>query len=48
MCFRACAVFVQLSFEVGSKALFDVPNYDQACMDPGRVPLPVLDDDASM
>jgi hypothetical protein len=40
MCFRACAVFVQLSFEVGTKTLFDVPNYDQAWMDPTRVPLP--------
>jgi hypothetical protein len=48
MCFRACAVFVQLSFEFGSKALFDVPNYDQACMDPSRVPLPALDDDVSL
>jgi hypothetical protein len=33
MCFRACAVFAQLSFEVGSKKLFDVPNYNQEMMD---------------
>ena len=46
MCFRACAVFVQLSFEVGSKKLFDVTNYDQAWMDPTRVPLPESPDDA--
>jgi hypothetical protein len=40
MCFRACAVLAQLSFEVGSKNLFDVPNYNQEVMDPTTVPLP--------
>lgn len=44
MCFRACAVLAQLSFEVGSKRLFEV-NYEQ--VDPTRVPLlePLFDDD---
>ena len=40
-------MLAQLSFEVGSKQLFDVPNYDQELMDPTRVPLPepFVDDD---
>lgn len=29
MCFRACAVLTQLSFEYGSKSLFSVSNYNQ-------------------
>jgi hypothetical protein len=40
MCFRACAVLVQLSFEVGSKKLFPVDNYDQSWMDTSRAPFP--------
>jgi hypothetical protein len=40
MCFRACAVLAQLSFEVGSKKLFNVPNYDQ-----NLPPEPLGDDD---
>lgn len=40
MCFRACAVFVQLSFEIGNKKTFAVRNYNQEWMDPTRVPLP--------
>ncbi len=40
MCFRACAVLVQLSFEVGSKKLFPVDNYDQSWMDASRAPFP--------
>ena len=42
MCFRACAVLAQLSFQVGNKKLFNVPNYDQEWMDAARVPLPEL------
>jgi hypothetical protein len=42
MCFRACAVLAQLSFEVGSKKLFDVP-YNQEMMDPRAAPLPEPD-----
>jgi len=45
MCFRACVVLAQLGFEVGSKKLYSVRNYDQAWMDPTRAPLPDDDDD---
>lgn len=48
MCFRAAAVFTQLSFEVGTKALFEVPNYDQIWMDPTRAPLPEDDMDQDL
>jgi hypothetical protein len=44
VCFRACAVLAQLSFEVGSKALYQIKNYDQSWMDPSRVPLPSASD----
>jgi hypothetical protein len=44
MCFQACAVFVQLLFDVISKKCFDIPNYDQAWMDPTQVPLPGPDE----
>lgn len=40
MCFRACAVFVQLSFQIGSKKLLSVNNYNQEWMDPSRAPMP--------
>lgn len=30
MCFRACLVLVQLSFDVGSRKLFEVDNYNQS------------------
>jgi hypothetical protein len=41
MCFRACAVFAQLSFEVGTKKLFQVPDYHQdTTNNPLEVPLP--------
>jgi hypothetical protein len=40
MCFRACAVFAQLSFEVGTKKLFEVPDYDQEMTNPLGVLLP--------
>ena len=40
MWFRACAVFAQLSFDVGSKKLLEVPNCDQEWMDPMRAPFP--------
>jgi hypothetical protein len=48
ICFRACAVLAQLSFKVGSKALYPIRNYDQAWMDPSRVPLPSTSDDDSI
>ena len=49
---RACAVFTQLSFQVGSKKPFSVENYDQEWMDEARVPLlpgpPDAYDDANL
>jgi hypothetical protein len=42
MCFRACVVLAQLSFEVRSKELFDVP-YNQEMIDPRTAPLPEPD-----
>jgi len=47
MCFRACAVLAQLSFEVGSKNLFHVPGYNQEWMDgtSALLPEPSGDDD---
>lgn len=42
MCFRTCAIFAQLSFEVGTKKLFKVPDYDQEMTNPLGVPLPEL------
>jgi hypothetical protein len=41
MCFRASAVFAQLSFEVATKKLFQVPDYHQdTTNNPPGVPLP--------
>jgi len=40
MCFRACAVLTQLSFEFGKRVPFEVNNYDESWADPSRCPLP--------
>ena len=40
MCFRACAVLTQLSFDFGKRSPFGVSNYDERWKDPSRAPLP--------
>lgn len=40
MCFRACAVLTQLSFDFGKRGPFEVNNYDEGWQDPSRCPLP--------
>lgn len=40
MCFRACSVLTQLSFDFGKRGPFQVDNYDESWKDPSRAPLP--------
>lgn len=40
MCFRACAVLTQLSFDYGKRSPFEVRNYDEKWADRSRAPLP--------
>jgi hypothetical protein len=40
VCFRACAVLTQLSFDFGRRSPFPVDNYDQRGSNPNRAPLP--------
>jgi len=40
MCFRACCVLTQLSFDFGKRAPYSVDNYDESWKDPSRAPLP--------